>query len=582
MIDSMPDRVVRIRRRDGRIEYCNLHYTNEYRVRPKDLIGQTIAEHLGEQTWSVISKRLLPLTSREPRSSAETRWVRPDGSILVESWTHCLVDGADGTDDVFAVGHDISVRAEAQKALAESEVRNRAILSNLPVAAVVTGATGVLFANDAAAELIGVTSPNELLGEYPSRRWGVNPGFAIAAQRDVADGTFHPHKRTETFDFPSGARTVELHLSSFAFDGQPALLAVGVDVTEQRATAAALATAAELQHFLAENSTDGLVRADEHLRVLYSTDATQQLFGLNPNDLVGVPLFHLVAPPDRATLEKMRVDAIGTGHTQRGELRAQHTDPNKDLWVDITLQTIAHDGSIEHHIAVADSTDRHRVQQQLNENEEFVRSIISALTEGVMLSNAEGAVVLGNDAARRLLHLRPDSARLSDVASEHTIVDALGTPIDARNYPSTLVHATNRAIDEMVIGMQHNVSGKTSWFLTNSRPLFREGTQLALSTFVDITDHKEMELRLAADQRLLDATLQHLDASVVAVDIEGDVVFMNRSRDESPTFHDTGLAHHRTQRFATTATTGPMVRSSKSVMNPSTLRSKVASSSEKP
>ena len=532
MLDAIPDRVVKIRRRDGVIRYCNTAYAHAYNMTAQQMIGRSLSEVRNEAMWQSISEQIVVLTPDNPRLSGETTWVKPDGTTLVESWTQHLIEGVDGEDDVFAIGHDITRRAEALEQLERSEARNRAVLSALPLAAIVSGPEGVLFANNAAARLIGVESPAALIGTDMGSALSNNQAEIASIREQIGKSKESVQRMSSSFNFPSGRRTLDIHISAIQFDGRDVCLGLAVDVTQQELDAQALAAAAELQRFLTENTTDGLLRVDAHLTVSYATDSMEGLVGVAPNDIMNTQLSALFNCEDWATVEAALLRSSETGLAERAEVRARNTAEHSDLWVDLCIRAVGlPDKTTEYHVTLSDSSERHEIQQQFRDGEKFMRNAFDGLVEAVFISRQDGVVVFANQASRVLLSLDDiEQPNLTSANPMNHVIDTGDAVICEADFPSSVVFATGLAAPERVMGFRSRITGETTWFLGNSRPLIQpNGETLALSTFVDVTDRKALEDTVAANRLLLDVTLNHIDASVIAVDSARQVVFMNRA-----------------------------------------------------
>jgi PAS domain S-box-containing protein len=150
-----------------------------------------------------------------------------------------------------------------------------------------------------------------------------------------------------------------------------------------------------------------------------------------------------------------------------------------------------------------DDTLRKTATEALKQSEQRFRNLVSELQVGIILQNAEGLIMMSNDAMYKMLSL-----------SEH---DLLGKKIwevfpdtpheDMRPYvkserPSYLSIHTKKAISDVVMGVKHPKTDKIIWLLVNAHPILdHEGNvQTVICSFTDITERKKLEQKLLSEQ----------------------------------------------------------------------------------
>ena len=154
--------------------------------------------------------------------------------------------------------------------------------------------------------------------------------------------------------------------------------------------------------------------------------------------------------------------------------------------------------------------------------------------EGVVLRDANGVIVYVNAAAERILRrTRAELVGGKSVNSGGVRED--GTPFLPSGSVSSTALATGRDAVEELIGLQVD-DGELRWFSVNARVL-RDGDVVTgvLSTFVDVTDHRNMVDALAASESaavaardalrtVLDATTQY---AIIGTDADGLITVFN-------------------------------------------------------
>jgi diguanylate cyclase (GGDEF)-like protein/PAS domain S-box-containing protein len=163
-----------------------------------------------------------------------------------------------------------------------------------------------------------------------------------------------------------------------------------------------------------------------------------------------------------------------------------------------------------------------------------LRQVVDGMHEGVVVRDANGVIVYVNAAAERILRrTRAELVGGKSVNSGGVRED--GTPFLPSGSVSSTALATGRDAVEEHIGLQVD-DGELRWFSVNARVL-RDGEVVTgvLSTFVDVTEHRNMVEALTASESaavaardalrtVLDATTQY---AIIGTDADGLITVFN-------------------------------------------------------
>jgi PAS domain S-box-containing protein len=141
----------------------------------------------------------------------------------------------EGNSAILGTFFDITERKHTEDALRESEERYRSLVENIPLAICIARDGTIEYANNAAARVIGVESPEALRGR---KMLGLNQDerieSAMASYNWALSGSDQPPVEY-SFRRPDGQEVVlETMAYPYRYQGAPAVLVVGHDVTERR------------------------------------------------------------------------------------------------------------------------------------------------------------------------------------------------------------------------------------------------------------------------------------------------------------------------------------------------------------
>lgn len=145
---------------------------------------------------------------------------------------------------------------------------------------------------------------------------------------------------------------------------------------------------------------------------------------------------------------------------------------------------------------VRDVTERRQADRLLRESEERYRSVVTAMAEGVVLQQADGAITAWNRSAEQILGLAPKQilGRTSVDLDWRTIHED-GSHFPADEHPSMVTLRTGQPQTGIVMGIQKG-NQEITWISINSQPLFHLGeTQpyAVVASFADFTRQKQAE-----------------------------------------------------------------------------------------
>lgn len=172
-----------------------------------------------------------------------------------------------------------------------------------------------------------------------------------------------------------------------------------------------------------------------------------------------------------------------------------------------------------------------KYKRQLLESEQRYRSVVTALSEGVMLMTKDGTIQTVNKAAEQILGLNEEQVQGSTVFNPNwRVVHENGTPFLTEEYPLIETLRTGKPLSGVVMGLTHP-DGRFHWVSINSQPIFHpdEATPFAVvASFTDITARKMDERALKEAQNWYHALFEQRHDAVFILDLDGKHLEANR------------------------------------------------------
>jgi PAS domain S-box-containing protein len=238
-------------------------------------------------------------------------WMRDEGVLLEETAERpALLQG---------VMLDVTEQVRAEEALRESEIRYRRLVDMSPDAIFVHREGRFVFANPAAARLLGAERPEDLVG-LPILQI-VHPDFhdqVAERARGAHEGRAAPLLQEVFVRLDGTTVDVEVAGIPFAFEGRPAGQIVVRDVSERMAADRRLKTAERRYRTLVETlpMVTYVVERGEHGATIYVSPQIERLVGYTVEEcLPDRELWHRILHPD----DRARVLAEDLLHDQTEE-----------------------------------------------------------------------------------------------------------------------------------------------------------------------------------------------------------------------------------------------------------------------
>lgn len=244
-----------------------------------------------------------------------------------------------------------------------------------------------------------------------------------------------------------------------------------------------------------EHVHDGVFATDLDDRITFWGSSAETLFGFSPDEAIG-RCFGELLPMRMADSdgEAALLSTVAAGQIWRGEGSVRLPD-GRELWIESTVSPLVVDGQIVGGVSVSRDMTAQRAET------ERYRTVVDALAEGVVVQDADGAIVAANPAARAILGWGSLGGPNPDGWPANAIRED-GTLLGPEDHPAALTLRTGLAHRNELIGLRRP-SGEVRWIAIHADPLhINDGQRGVVSSFEDVTHYRTARMEQLFEDRL--------------------------------------------------------------------------------
>ena len=450
----------------------------------------------GQPLWSVM--RLRPAQEREAQSAFErlvagqdksvsfaSVWVRKDGHKTRIAWTARLVAGGQQPGFIVATGTETTRGRKLVRELEESESRFATIFELLPDPVVVHQDGRLIYVNRAGLRMYGATYA-DIVGMPVADRLAPE-SRALVRERLTRLMNGEPVPMIEERHLTMDGRPfdVEVVAAPVSIGGRPAVVLAARDITERKATAAALSESEAKMRSLLEAAPIVVWSASRDGILTSVYGRALEVLGRRPETLAGLPLADLFGDSSEFA------DAVRRANG--GESVIVCLRPPGHAFECRLSPVFDADGTVERTIGViTDAADSEAAEAVHHEAEERIRAVFDESALGMILIDRDGHALESNRAFQHLLGYSQNE------------LSAMST--------TDYTHAADRAANEQALN--DVFAGVTDGSELETRYIARDGSEIwarvhvspvrdpsgsprmAVGTVEDVTAHKALEEQL--------------------------------------------------------------------------------------
>ncbi|MBZ5647205.1 MAG: PAS domain S-box protein [Acidobacteriia bacterium] len=414
-----------------------------------------------------------------------TRLIRQDGKLV----------GVQGT------ARDITDRKRAEQDLRESESKFRAVTETAASAIFIMQRDRYVYVNPATEQISGYTRAELLAMPFwklcaPDVREQV---IQLAAARLRGDDV--PARYELKIVRKDGQeRWLDFTPIEIRFQGAPAILATGFDVTERKRAEEDLLIQKAYLEQLFDNAPEAIALLDTDRRVVRVNREFRRMFGFTASESVGRDIA-MIVPEDRRAESIFILDTLSRGNPVNIETTRRRRDGSPVRVSMLATPISVGGGQIAMYLIFRDITEQKRAEEALRESESKFRAV--AETAAIAIYIHDGV---------RFLYLNPASEQISGY-SRAELFELGPWHMVHPEYMNLLRRRTlaRQRGDDVPARYEFPIiakSGETRWLDFSAGVIQFEGHQAILATAVDITKRKRAEALQAALYRIADTARQ--------------------------------------------------------------------------
>lgn len=520
LVEHAPD-IIRVLDLEGRVIYDSPSVQRILGYAPEERIGSNCFERIHpDERPSIFERFKAAVASGGLAGPIEYRYQAKNGSWLSMEAVGQRTKDEHGQDVMVLNVRNITDRRQVEDNLRESEERFRSVAETASEAIVIIDEKQlIVFVNSAVEGIFGYP-PHELIGQsiFELMPDDVRILHRIALENYLTSGTrTRPWTGIEARGRKKDGKTLHLafSLSEFRQAGQRYFAAIIHDITERKHVELALRESEERYRKFFQLTGVGAIQAQPgNGKLLRVNQAFCRITGFSEEELLTHGFREITHPEDR----ERHVDLFSQlANGQRTEIRLEQRCICKDgttRWVHVDASLLRDvNGQAIHSVAlIQDITERKQAQQALMESEELFRELIVDLQVGVMVHAPNGAIVLCNHSAERLLGRSEEQliGRTCCNPATWDVIQENGQPFKEEELPVARAVATGQPALAVMMGVMRPGTTERVWLFVDAVPHFGNAGNLArvICTCTDITERKKAIDALAASQQRNHAILR--------------------------------------------------------------------------
>lgn len=289
LMNLSPD-IISIIKQDRTLNYISPAVTKIHGYQINELIGKNITNYIHDEDKDILLYKFNELlNSTRDTITVQYRFKNIDNSycwmeaVAINQTKNQFING------IIVISRDISDRKKIEEELIQSSTQYKSLIENSPIPVAVHSEGNIIFANQAAIELMGGKKLDDFFG---MNIWSfVDKDYHDITKKRV-DNIYYNQKsapkKEAIFKTLKGERIfIEAAGSFILFDGKPSSQVVLYDLTDRKKAEIALIENEEKFRSLVQQSGDGIIIVDENGKIIEWNYSQEKITGLKALSTIG-------------------------------------------------------------------------------------------------------------------------------------------------------------------------------------------------------------------------------------------------------------------------------------------------------
>jgi diguanylate cyclase (GGDEF)-like protein/PAS domain S-box-containing protein len=408
-------------------------------------------------------------------------------------------------------------------ALQQSEERYRTLIEWTPEAVAVHRGGKILFVNQAAIEMMGAKSSQDLVGKpllelIPKE---LHSSVLARVKKQAEEGVAVPMLEEKFIRLDGTIIDAEVQATPIMYEGEAAFHVAMRDISERKIVEQALEESSEKYRGLSDAAFEAIFISEKGICIEQNARATEK-FGYSDEKAIGRPVTNLIAPEDRDLVMKNMV----SGYELPYEVTALRQDGSTFPAI-IRARTMRYKGKEAHVTSLRDLSDIKLAEELQRKSEESLRSVIEAIPDLLFEVDLEGRYFSFFSSSTELLAAKPEDfigRKISDVLPPDASAICMSALRDAnddgysRGKVIKLYLPNGEKWFELSVARKPAKSNEAPHFIVLSR---------------DISERKEIEAQLLESEYRFRSVMENIPSvAVQGYALDGRVLFWNKAAEK--------------------------------------------------
>jgi PAS domain S-box-containing protein len=285
-----------------------------------------------------------------------------------------------------------------------------------------------------------------------------------------------------------------------------------------------------------------VIATDVQGTVTYINGAAESLYGWPSAKAIGRSILEVTVPDVSQSQAIEIMGQLTAGRSWSGEFSVQRSDGSIFTAEVHDTPIVDAAGKLIGVIGVSsDISLRKETERLLAQSQGRYETVVTALSEGVVLLRRDGAIVSCNPAAERILGLSDNQLRASKgFDPSWQAIHEDGSPCSLESLPGSQALKTGMPQQNVIMGIRKPGGAKT-WISINAVPIFDSESpkpSAAVVSFADITERKLAKMAVQEERDRLAALIRSMQDEVWFADTKGQFTLVNPKGDREFTLGD--------------------------------------------